>query len=53
MATFEVILALFRSIELVTTDNELKAIASPANSGLNVKPIPKKIPAATGIPRTL
>ncbi len=33
------ILALFKSTELVTTDNELKAIANPANSGLSVNPM--------------
>ncbi len=34
-----VILVLFNNIELVTTDKELKAMAKPANSGLNVNPI--------------
>ena len=40
---FELILALFSNTELVTTDNELKAIANPANSGLSVRPMAKKL----------
>ena len=39
--------------ELDTTDTELMAMARPASSGFNTKPIPEKTRAAIGMPTTL
>ena len=43
----------FKSNEFVTTDTELNAIASPANSGFNIIPKLINAPAAIGIPKIL
>ena len=46
-------LKFFKSSEFETTEMELKAIASPANSGFRINPNQKKTRAAIGIPITL
>lgn len=46
-------LKLRKKSEFETTETELRAIASPANSGFNTKPQTAKTRAAIGMPITL
>lgn len=46
-------LNLRKNKELETTETELSAIARPASSGFNTKPMPANILAAMGMPITL